>query len=324
MLNPRRPSISLFSRSAFPRWKTLLAALMLLAASCDVRGPTATPAPLVFDSPAAEVTTFTTLTLVSKDDPTQAHWFEYFGGSVDMDGDVLVAGAPSWNRPPGDGVGSAYVYRRDQAGEWQAEATLTAGDRDDGFQYDQHFGEAIALTGTVIAVGAPGYDDPEVGDNIGAVYIYEYDGTIWVETGKLTSSSPKAGAKFGSVIAADGEFLAVSGSPQAGIAWIIQHEATGGWRELAQLPVPASSDGEPLYVLLDFYGDTLAVSTVTMYPLDEQDEEAMLRSMKREGIVTLFEQDGDMWKQTFQTIATRGVHFPDVRRPIRHPGRIRR
>jgi len=89
---------------------------------------------------------------------------------------VLVAGAPRWERPPGEGAGAARVYRRSSEGEWRAEATLIASDRDEGFQYDQHFGESVALSGTVIAVGTPGYDDPQAGDNTGAAYIFEFNG----------------------------------------------------------------------------------------------------------------------------------------------------
>lgn len=300
MVNSIRKSILLFTGSASNCWKILLATTLLVV-SCDVRGLEATPVPLVFNSPPAEINSFTTLTIVDKDDPNQAHWVDYFGGSVDIDGDAMATGAPRWNRPPGEGDGAAYVYRRSQTGEWQAEATLIPSDQDDGFQYDQHFGESIALNGTVIAVGAPGYDDSMAGDNTGAVYIFEYDGQTWMETGKIIPASPKPGAKFGSSLAYDGDLIAVSGSPEAGSAWIFQREPSGGWRELVQVPVPASADGEPTYVLLDLYGGTLALSTVTMYSLEEQDEQVMLQSLKREGIVTLFEREGDAWKQSFQT-----------------------
>ena len=176
------------------------------------------------------------------------------------------------------------------------EATLMASDRDDGFQYDQHFGESVALKGTVIAVGAPGYDDPLAGDNTGAVYIFEHNGRAWVETGKLTPSHRVPGAKIGRALAFDGEWLAASGSPEAGSVSIFRREA-GGWREMPPLPVPVFLDGKP-YVLLDLYGDTLAISTVTWEPPDDPND---VRLLKRMGIVTLYEWAGDQWKQTFRT-----------------------
>jgi hypothetical protein len=259
------------------------------------QSPAASPIPQVFGDPVAQISTYITLTIVSKDDPSHAHWVDYFGGSVDIDGDILVAGAPLWNSP-GEADGAAYVYRRSADGDWQAEATLIASDRDDGFQYDQFFGESIAVNGTVIAVGAPGYDDPQAGDNIGAVYIYEYDGHSWVETTKLTSSRHAPGAKIGRMLAYDGNLLAASGSLEAGYVAIFQRE-TDGWREMADVPVPPSSDGNP-YVLLDLYGDTLAVSTITWKDTSAPNE---YRPLKRTGIVTLYERDGDQWIQNFQT-----------------------
>jgi len=276
-----------------------MAAMLLLAAACapQVLEAAPTPAAHVFENPQAEINTHAILALLSKEDPTHAHWVDYFGGSVDIDGDVLVAGAPEWGRPSGEGIGAAYVFRRSPDGEWLLETTLTASDRDDGFQYDQHFGEVIAIQDGVIAVGAPGYDDVQAGDNIGAVYLYEYDDGAWMETGKLTSSRKTPGAKMGSGLAFDGNLIAVSGAPEAGTISIFQRQA-GGWREQAQVAVPVSPDGEPGYVLLDLYGDTLAFSTVTMYPLDENDVASVLR---RTGSVILFERTGDEWKQSFQT-----------------------
>jgi hypothetical protein len=256
--------------------------------------------PQVFDAPVAQISTCITLTLLSKDDPTHAHWVDYFGGSVDIDGDVLVTGAPIWGRPPGEGTGAAYVYRQSPTGDWQLEATLIASDRDDGFQYDQHFGEAVAINGTVIAVGAPGYDDPQAGDNIGAVYIFEYDGHSWVETTKLTPSNPKSGAKIGRMLAFDGDLLAASGSTEVGYVSIFQRQ-TDGWRETAEVPVP-SSPGEKPYVFIDLYGDTLAISTVIMPPEPEtQDPKLYTQSLKTAGIATLYEQTDGKWTQVYQT-----------------------
>jgi hypothetical protein len=263
------------------------------------QSPAASPIPLVFESPVAQISTYITLTLLNADDPTQTYPYNFFGWSIDIDGDILVTGAPhapQWDHSVLEEDGAAYVFRRSPEGDWQAEATLIASDQDDGFQQDQHFGDAIAVNGTVIAVGAPGYDDPNAGDNIGAVYIYEYDGRSWVETANLTSNRRTPGGKIGSVLACDGDILVASGSPEAGYVYVFQRDADG-WREIAELPVPPSSDGKP-YVLLDLYADTLAVSTVTWKPSEDL---SYLKSFRRTGTVTLYERAGDQWKPTFQT-----------------------
>ncbi len=218
-----------------------------------------------------------------------------------MDGDVLVTGAPLWNSP-GVAAGRAYIYRKSAAGEWLSEATLTASDREDAFQNDQHFGASVAVNSTdqlfspVVAVGAPGADDPQAGDNTGAVYIFEFDGTNWVETAKLTPSRTP-GAKIGRELVLSGDVLVVSGSPEAGEVYSFRREA-GGWRELAPVIVPASPDGEPSSILLDLYGKTLALSTFTVQPLNQDNYD---QPHLRTGIVTLYELSGDQWEQVFQT-----------------------
>jgi hypothetical protein len=67
---------------------------------------------------------------------------------------------------------------------------------------------------------------------------------------------------------------------------------------MAEVPIPASADGEASYILLDLYGDTLALSTISW---QEPVSEADLPSIRRTGIVTLYERVGDEWQQIYQT-----------------------
>jgi hypothetical protein len=280
-------------RAAVAGRKFLTAALLILSVSCSSFGQAPTPTPQVFDTPASEINTMALF----------FHEGCHFGGSVDFEGDLLVVGAPCWGRPPGEGAGTVYVLRRSSNGELVLDETLTASDRDDGFQYDQNFGMSVAfINETMIAIGVPGYDDPQVGDNTGAIYIFEYNGSDWVETGKLLASQRTSGARIGSTLASDGNLLATSGSPQAGSVVIFHLEGKGGWRELAPVPVFPSADGEPYEVRMGFYGDTLAISTVIQkQPADETDPKAVLLSLKTSGTVTLYERVGDEWQKTYQT-----------------------
>jgi hypothetical protein len=273
----------------------LVAALLLLPVACAGQAPGAAPTPKIFDSPAEKILTGNLLASKGRED------YDYFGGSLDFDGDLLVTGAPLWNSPE-VAAGRAYIFRRSAEGEWRSEATLTTSDRDDGFQFDQHFGASVGVNSTeqlhppVVAVGAPGTDDSQAGDNTGAVYIYEYDGRTWVETAKLTPSRIP-NAKIGQELSLSGNILAVSGSPEAGEVYSFQREA-GGWHELAPVTVPASPDGEPASVLLDLYGNTLTLSTFTVQPVNQENYS---EPHQRTGVVTLYERSGDQWKQIFQT-----------------------
>lgn len=271
------------------RCRIFLTLLALLGAGCGWQaGELPVPMPQVFTSPAEDLSAaarFSSGVLPN-----------HFGASVDIEGDLLVAGAPKWGYP-GEGAGAAYVYRHSTQGEWREEAALLAGDRDDGFQYDQHFGEAVALNGTLIAVGAPGSDDPVAGDNTGAVYLFEHDGSAWVQTARLAPARPLPEARIGSSLAFAGELLAAAGAPGAGSVNFFRREP-GGWRELPPLPIPAAPDGKPLNVLMDLYGDTLAISTVAWQEPKSEEELELLRTT---GTVTLYARDGDGWEQTFQT-----------------------
>ena len=299
----------------YKRMSYLWAGLAVLAAlsGCRSAGPAALPPPQVFTAPAAELSAGLRLTRpVQAGDP-----WDHFGGAVDLAGDVLVAGATMFNRGTGEQPGAAFVFRQSAGGEWHAEAALSASDRADGFQYDQHFGAAVGVHGSLIAVGAPGADDPHAGDNTGAVYIFQHTAQGWVETHKLAVSQPLPGARLGNSLAFSGDLLAVGGAPEAGSVAIFQRQAAG-WRQHAQIPVPASPDGQPYSLLLDLLGDTLAISAFSMQPPDLQAQ--AMQGLQRTGIVLIFERSGDTWQETYRSPPhTAFVPHIDQRAPLGIP-----
>ncbi len=136
-----------------------------------------------------------------------------FGESVDVSGDVVVVGARSEDgsgtgvNPDGgdnNGVhrsGAAYVFVR-TAGTWSQQVYLKASNRDT----NDYFGEAVAVSGDTVIVGAPAEDSSAVGVNApwtdnsagssGAAYVFRsvdacvdvYDGyELWVRIRKDTA-----------------------------------------------------------------------------------------------------------------------------------------
>ena len=94
--------------------------------------------------------------------------FDYFGGSVDLDGDYLIVGAAGkW----GDGIfrGAAYIYDRNRGGDdnWGEVMKLTASDPED----DAYFGNSVAISGNYAIVSAEG-EDGAGGTDRGAIYIF--------------------------------------------------------------------------------------------------------------------------------------------------------
>ncbi|UCH58622.1 MAG: hypothetical protein JSV61_10410, partial [Anaerolineales bacterium] len=233
------------------------AALMLSACGATKLEAVGEPIELRLASPAAVLEGGFVL------DSPDLVWDGY-GEAVDVNGDVLVVGAAEWNQ---SGPGSAYVYRRSGQG-WRQEAWLMTSDLADfeaqasefasqqlGSDFaSQRLGTSVSLGEGIIAVGAPGNTDALTAGYAGAVYLYEFDGESWVETAKLTAEQPDSAeikfgmdafarfrpSLFGSLLALDGDTLAVGGDSGAQSVYVYQRTADG-WQEQARLPIPGRS-----------------------------------------------------------------------------------
>lgn len=131
-----------------------------------------------------------------------------FGSAVDIQQNLLVAGAPM-GEGKGDKTGKAIVYEYD--GEWIETAELFA---DDG-QNGGHFGHSVQIiNNSMIAVGAHKASGAE--GQTGAVYIFSRNGEAWEQTAKLSAPSGRSYDLFGYSLATysltDSEVLFV-GSP---------------------------------------------------------------------------------------------------------------
>lgn len=128
-----------------------------------------------------------------------------FGWAVAVDGARIVVGAPG-----GLGsMGSAYVFDRVGA-TWGEGERLEASDA----APNDAFGNAVAVRGDHVAVGAYGKDD-----GAGAVYVFRRDGDVWVEALTLTAPEPFDEHYFGQSVAMSGERLVVGapGDDEAGL-----------------------------------------------------------------------------------------------------------
>ena len=131
---------------------------------------------------------------------------QFFGQAVDVSGDVIAVGAPGEEGVPGVASGVAYAFRN-IAGTWLEQARLVPSDPEAGAS----FGESVTVDGNRLIVGAPG-DDCFFGPDCGAVYVFRYNGSSWVQTQKLTAPAPAGGELFGTAVALDGTALVV-GAP---------------------------------------------------------------------------------------------------------------
>ncbi len=125
---------------------------------------------------------------------------DYFGGSVAIDGDIIVVGA-SGDDDNGENSGSAYIYRWN--GEDWIETKLTASDG----QANDRFGWSVTVadgdTDTVI-IGSYGFDC--TGPDSGCAYLFQWNGSIWVES-KFSAVDVQAGDNFGWSLDIDGNTI---------------------------------------------------------------------------------------------------------------------
>ena len=96
-------------------------------------------------------------------------------------------------------TGSAYIFEFDGT-QWKETAILTASDAAAGDQ----FGFSVSIDGDRAIIGANRNDD-DAGTDAGSAYIFEFNGTDWNETMKLTANDAAADDRFGFSVSIDGD-----------------------------------------------------------------------------------------------------------------------
>ena len=117
---------------------------------------------------------------------SDAEFFDLFGLSVAVSGDIAVVGA-SVESTAATNAGAAYVFQRDQGGadNWGEVKKLTASDAQAG----DLFGFNVAVSGDTAVIGAR--EEDAGGGDAGAAYVFqrnEGSQDNWGEVTKLTAS----------------------------------------------------------------------------------------------------------------------------------------
>lgn len=186
--NMSRPTAKLTTTDGTPMYAVAISGNTIVAGSTSVKNETG--AVYVFVKPA---TGWKNMTETAKLTASDAGQGDFFGTSVAIAGDTIVAGALQNNSvgasfPQANGPGAAYVFVRPTSG-WTngtetAKLTASDGVSDDDFGYN------VAMQGETIAISAP---NATIGSTTleGAVYVFQKNGTQWknsTETAKLTAS----------------------------------------------------------------------------------------------------------------------------------------
>jgi hypothetical protein len=215
-----------------------------------------------------------------------------FGESIALSGDTLAVGAP-FERSNATGVngnqanfsawfsGAAYVFRRTN-GVWLQEAYVKASNTG----AEDNFGDSVALSGDVLAVGAPyessnatGIDGGQSNNSApdsGAVYLFLRTNGVWAQEAYVKASNTGASDNFGSALALWGDALAVGATGEDSDATGINGDQTtnlalgsgavyvfrrtnGAWGEQAYVKASNTGAGDNFGDAVALSGNTLAV-----------------------------------------------------------------
>ncbi|MGB9429411.1 MAG: Ig-like domain-containing protein [Gammaproteobacteria bacterium] len=146
--------------------------------------------------------------------------------ALSADGTVALVGAP--------GIGLAYIYTY-SGGTWSNPVALPT----QGIT-PVRLGSSVALTpdGKTAFVG-----DPGASSDLGAMYVYTYNGTSWSSPTALPATGGTGNQQLGSAIAlSSNDMIALVGAAGAGTAWVYTNNGST-WGAPVKLPMTGTPPG---------------------------------------------------------------------------------
>lgn len=155
---------------------------------------------------------------------------ENFGTAVSLFKDTAVIGVPGYDGAATN-QGCAIVFKQTK-GQWIQAAQLARTTASE----DDFMGQSVAISGSIIGVGAPGVPSGSIYPNKGAVYTYVLNRGLWAPQSTLQPGSASPQANSGFAVAMDRNVLLV-GAPynnttagtEAGSAYVYRFNRKSGW-----------------------------------------------------------------------------------------------
>jgi hypothetical protein len=172
-----------------------------------------------------------------------------------------------------------------------ASADLAAGDR---------LGHSVAVSGDTAVVGA--FEDDAPASNQGSAYVFEWNGTSWVQQAKLVASDGAAGDRFGRSVAISGNTIVVGAANDAGpggtpvdlgSAYVFVRTGSS-WTQQAKLLAGGGVSG-------DLFGSSVALSG------DSALIGATQELTGHPGVAYVFVRSGSSWAQEAQLVESDGL-----------------
>lgn len=218
--------------------------------------------------------------------PEDGSMLDEFGGSVSLSDDTALIGGA------GRGLGSVYVFRRNNDGVWEQEAKLLP---DDGPVFNG-FGRSVSLSGDTALIGA--YTDNDCGYDSGAAYIFTRLDGVWTQRVKLLASDGAAWDNFGYSVSLSGDTAMIGARADqndnawAGSAYVFTRSGDI-WTQQAKLLPTDGATRDYFGSCLSLSGDTAIIGT------DRKDS-------RYSDSAYVFARIGGVWTQQAKLLPTDG------------------
>lgn len=216
---------------------------------------------------------------------SDAIWRDKFGYSVSLSGNRALIGAWGHENNNGDDSGAAYVFEFN-GNAWIETQKLFA---NDGVENDR-FGISVSLSGDRAIIG-----NDDGGDEAGTAYVFDYNGTSWVESQKLTANDAQAGDFFGVSVGVSGSQALVGASrDDSGSVYVFELNGTT-WTQTQKLTANDGSKGDSFGFAISLSGNRVVIGAQA--DNDNGDES---------GAAYIFDFNGTSWVQSQKIISSDG------------------
>jgi len=216
---------------------------------------------------------------------------ELFGYSAAIGDNLVAVGAPYAVSTGGLRTGGVYLFSPTQAGTWDRLTKLTALD---GAAADR-FGWSVAMSESLLVVGAPNSDRDVQTKDTGAAYVFRgsYDQTwTWKQEAKLTPEDAQANDLFGTAVAVSGDTIVV-GAPGANAAYVFEFNGSEWVVVKPRLTASEAKADDRFGAAVTIDGETLAVGA----PGGVVSCDPAFDPQCTGGSVYLFAREGGAWRE---------------------------
>ena len=186
-----------------------------------------------------------------------------FGAAVVVQGGEVFVGRPgeiSFFPIPPNHTGSVHVFGNTD-NRWEEKAVVTS----DSVEVGDGFGQALAVDGNTMLVGAP-----KTQEGRGAAYMFRRSEpeAQWQQTAVLRTATRTAGDELGGSVVLSGDFALVGapGHAEQGGAVVVFRMLGGAWTEIATIGGSDVRAGERFGAALAFDGERLLVGAPGPFP----------------------------------------------------------